>query len=118
MTIEQMKAEAAKILSIAPSQGEEIVKFSLNSGGIPRNQVGVKVTNSGQSVNWQGCQGTSRKGFLEVSCRKTGCKDPKGRDIYAQKQGDVEQWFVFWYSHGSPSYFDEGELVSPCFRVG
>lgn len=115
MTLDELKAAAAKILEIQPMAGFAHETFSCGSGGSPVNRVGVPEVHREDTVAYNTVRhGNAYRGSVTVECRDTGATDAKGRRIYETPAGVV---FVFVYRSGSPESFDGGALREPMMEV-
>jgi hypothetical protein len=113
MTLEELKAEAAKILAIEPAAGFQHVTFSTGSGGL-RNLVGIPEVHRDSKFKYDTvANGRAYANTVVVECRDTGTKDSKGRTIYETTAGVM---FVYSYSSGSPDRFDGGSLREPVLK--
>ena len=116
MTLDELKVEATKILSITPKEGYTHQTFSCGSGGAPRNHVKIPEVARNQKYEYPTVRcGGAYSGSVTVECRDTGTLDSNGRKIYESVNGTV---FVYKYYRGSAESFDSGALVSPNMSTG
>ena len=112
MQLDELKKQAAAILAIPDTVGEFANKsFTCNSGGAPRNKVGVPEVHRASDFAYRTtANGDAESGEVVVLCRDSGADDTNGRDILVTPEGVT---FVFRRWSGSPESFDGGVLESP-----
>ena len=119
MTINQLEKTAKAMLALAKSvkrkeiDGFVIHQFSCNSGGSPKNRVGVNEVSRTDTFRYPTQNaGDAYSGTVEVVCKLGGFADSDGNEVYTTPEGTV---FVYRYWGGSPSSFDGGALDHPNF---
>ncbi len=110
MTLDELKAEAAKITAIQPAGDYKHHTFTARSGGIG-NRYGVPEVHRGTSDHYSTVRhGATCRTTVTVECQDTGTRDADGRVIYATPAGMV---FVYYHIPGSPESFAVARFVAP-----
>lgn len=115
MTLDELKAEAVKVLALEPAEGYEHHTFSCRSGGAPRNEIGLPEAHREETFAYPtAAHGSAYKGSVTVECRETGVVDADERMIY---ETPAHQVFVYVFRGGSPESFDRGRFENPNMAV-
>lgn len=115
MNLEELKAQARKIIGLEPAASFTMEEFACGSGGSPSNKMGlVEVHREDEHRYDTVANGPAYRGSVVIECRDTGAKDANSRTIYETPDGRV---FVFVYRSGSPYSFDRGFFDFPAMTA-